>query len=371
MNKLFATTALVGALSLTSAANALDVKLGGFIDFQAGFTDQDLDNGFNPNTTQDDVKFQNDTELHVTVGGTADNGLKYGAVIELEADITADDQGEGFNADRTFLYLESSAGRLELGGNVGAEETLKVDAASIARATGGIDGNFFEYVDLTTGGAFVVRPDLPAQYGTTPLAGATEDATKITYYTPRFSGFQLGASYTPDIGDVGTSAGWSANNIQGQSENNFHLGANYTGEFEGVGVDFGATWLLGDGEGNNTEDLNAYNVGGAVTVNGFSLAGSYGDWDDSLQTLGSNVDSDYWTAGAAYATGPFGISVTYLNSETGSNEFENISVGADYQLAPGLVPYVEVSFFDADSAQTTPNVDNDGSVVIIGTQLNF
>ncbi len=365
---LLGTSALIGAAAFAGSVHAAgpDVSVGGFIDFQAGFSDQDT--AFETGANSREAKFRNDTEVHVNVEGKADNGLTYGATIELEADVTAADGGEGLNADKTWIYLESSAGKLELGANAGAEHGLKVDASTIARATGGIDGDWYYFIN--TGGStgttnFIVTPDLPAQHA----QGAREDANKITYYSPRFSGLQVGVSYTPDEGDVGTAAGWTGE-LNGDNENVFGLGANYEGTFSGVGVQLSATGAFGEQEVAGTEDLSAWQGGAVLSYRGFSLAGSYGDWTDSgLATGTTNDDQNFWTAGAAYETGPFGLSVTYLDSEAQSNDVTNLSVGADYQLAPGLSPYIEVSFFDLDENGT--NTDNDGTLVLVGTELNF
>lgn len=379
---LLGTTALVGAVALGSAAYAGGVEIGGgpvvsvggHIDFQAGFADQDSAFEVGPNTRE--FKFQNDSEVHVVVEGQSDNGLVYGAVIELEADISGDADGQGVNSDKTYIYLETTAGRLELGGNSAAPDTMKVDASTFARATGGIDGDFYDYLTLTAAG-FIVRPDLPVAHGTTATAGfggitlvpSNEDATKITYYTPRFSGFQLGVSYTPDGGDAGTAAGFTGD-LSGDFEHIFGLGLNYTGQYDQVGVQAAVTGEWGDSELAGSDDLAAWNVGLVLEYEGWSAGGSYGDWDDSGLATGSTADLDYWTLGAAYETGPYGISITYLESESGAAEFDNVVVGADYQLAPGLVPYIELSFFDADDgiAGTT---DNDGTVLLLGTELSF
>ena len=364
-----------------SSASGLGVSVGGFIDFQAGFADQDGSAGAitaaNPNNANSrDVKFQNDTEIHVKVEGHADNGLVYGAVIELNADISRDGDNDGANADKTYIYLESMAGRVELGGNSGAEQTLKVDAGTIARGTGGIAGDWYDFVNTgtqyfnpITGRANNPTVKLYNLHGDLPLAdakGISEDATKITYYTPRFAGFQLGVSYTPDSGNAGTAAGFTSDNNAGQFEDIFHVGGNYEGNFQGVGVQAGVTGTFGQSEANGYEDLAAWNAGAAVSFRGFSVAGSYGDWNDSGKLSSAQFgDDDYWTAGAAYETGPFGVSVTYLDSSFADNDLTNLVVGADYQLAPGLVPYVEVSFFDLDPALAgAPG--NDGSVVLVG-----
>lgn len=365
---LIGTSALIGAAAISTSAHAApEVTVGGFIDFQAGVADQDLDAGVR------DYNFQNDSEIHVTVEGKSDSGLTYGAVIELESDVTADADGEGFNSDKTYIYLESNAGRVELGNNSGAQDTMKVDASSIARATGGIDGDWYDYVTVApTGGGFIIRPDLPQAHG----RGIAEDATKVTYYSPRFSGLQLGVSFTPDNGNGGTAAGFSGEYASG-NENVWGLAAHYAGNVGGADLQLSVTGEFGDAEDlaagvpAATEDLAAWAIGGSVSKDGFSVAASWMDWDDSGLAVGGGTESDAWTLGVAYETGPFGFSATYLDSEAADTmEFTNLSIGADYQLAPGLVPYVEVSFFEFDD-NIVGTTDNEGTVFLVGTELTF
>ncbi len=106
-----------------------------------------------------------------------------------------------------------------------------------------------------------------------------------------------------------------------------------------------------------------------VSYAGLTVGGSFGDWNDSDQSAGATESSEYWTLGASYEFGPAAVSATFLDSEFEDNEFHNIVLGADYQLAPGLVPYIEVSFFEFDEDGT--DTDNEGTVVLIGTELTF
>lgn len=365
---LLGTTALLGAAALSNAALADTPKItvGGFADFQAGIVGQDLD------ANQRSHGFRSDTEVSFKVDGKSDAGLGYGAEIWLEADVTSDADNQGTNASKTFVYLEGGWGRVEMGSNLGADATLKVDASSIARATGGIDGDWYYFVNKPSA-QFIATPDLPINYGSGNFGDeSTENLNKLTYYTPRFSGFQLGLSYAVDTDDRGQNV-TLADNTAGQAENIFAAGINWEGKFNQVGIVLAATGEMGDSESSLYEDLRAWNVGGKVTFSGFSLAASYGNQSDSLTLSSLNADdSYYWTVGGAYEFGPFGVSVTYLDSEydTGanSNDFSNLVIGADYKLAPGLTPYAEVSFFDANAATVA---DNDGTVVLIGTQLNF
>ncbi|MCC7259398.1 MAG: porin [Alphaproteobacteria bacterium] len=352
---LFVTTALVGAMSLASAAlaDAPKVSVGGFLDFQAGAADEDV-------AASNDYGFQNDTEVHFSVDGKSDSGLGYGAVVELEADSSADADGSGTNADKSYLYLNGNWGRWEMGVNAGADSTLKVDASTFARGTGGIDGDWYDFVSSTAG--YIISPNLPLAHSTNNV----EDATKLTYYSPRFSGFQIGASWIPDTGDNG-QAPFSGDTNAGDAENALGLGINYTGQVQNMGIALSATGEFGSSESAAVEDLGAWALGSNISIAGFVLGASYGSWEDSLSVSGS--DSDYWTAGGGYDFGPFGSSLTYLNSEAGSNEFDNLSIGVDYELAPGMTPYVEASFFDMDAPGVA--LDNSGTVFLVGSQLNF
>jgi hypothetical protein len=367
INKLLGTTALAGVAALVATAASAQnpqVIVGGFADFQAGYTDQDLD------ATSRSLLFQNDTEIHVKVDGKADNGLGYGAVVELEADASADADGEGFNSDKTYLFLQGNWGRFELGATKDAAQALKVDASTFASATGGVDGDWYDFVNVPAG--YIIAPDLPIAYGagsTAGLAGSSEDSTKIVYYSPRFSGFQIGLNYSPDAGNVGTAAGFTADN-NGDVENVIGGGINYTGTFSNVGLALSATGETGDAENAALEDHTAYAFGGNLSYMGFTFGGSWGDWTDSLQVSAApDVDADFWNLGVGYEFGPFSASAQYFDSELGNNDFDNIIIGADYKLAPGLVPYAEVSIFDFEAPGVAS--DNEGTVFLLGTQLTF
>jgi outer membrane protein OmpU len=372
---LLGTTGLVAVAMLATAANAAEtpkVTLGGFSDFQSGWTNDDRDGAKRTNG------FRNDNEVTVKVDGKTAGGLGYGAEIDLEADVAgaangSDADNQGVNASRTFTYLEGGFGRVELGSNKSVAATMRVDASSLAAATGGINGAWTYFVNapaVTTN--FISTSKLVSEHGRVNQTNAgdeqTYNATKVSYYTPKFSGFQAGVSYTPQLDDRGQtmtrSDVASVNDI-------IDLGLGYEGVIGGVKLAASGTYETGAGDGVGpagfgTDDVRAWNVGALLGYQGFEFAGSYGDWADSGIAA---VDGDYWTAGLGYTTGPIGASVTYLTSELGNNEFDNIVVGADYKLAAGLTPYAEVSFYDFNAAGAAS--DNQGTSFILGTQVAF
>ncbi len=365
---LLGTSALIGAATLlagTAFADDPKVTIGGFSTFEGAFTKSD-DTG-----SQHQVAFRNDNEIHFNVAGKTDAGLGYGAEIDLQADIngsptstTAGSTNSGLVARRTYGWLQGDQwGHVEYGSNDSAARNLKVDASNIARATGGIDGDWYLFADANTqgagsagalaggagGGKFITVPRLPIEAG--PANGFASDIygndTKITYYTPRFSGFQLGVSYAPNVADRGQLDARNYSSTAGS--NAWSGGLNYEGQFDQVGVAAAVTGESAKTDvntGGTNNSVEAWNAGAKLSYMGWSAAGSYGDWQDSFAANGTKAD--YWTGGVAYETGPLGASVTYLGSETKptgfDNKFQDVSVGVDDKLSPGLTPFVEYTW---------------------------
>jgi predicted porin len=369
---LLGTSALVALFAgAAQAAETPKVTLGGISNFEGG-----VESGNDLKAVGErSGAFRTDNVITVKVDGKTDAGLGYGARIDLEADTSNNVDNAGVNAERTFIYVDGKWGKLQGGSDLGVTKTMKVDASSLARATGGIDGDFTYF--FTAGAQQVfATPDLYLDYG----AGITGDESlqtknKISYYTPRISGFQAGVSYLPDSSINGqnvTVATRTAGAVR-----NIVLGAlNYEGKFSNVGVNVGVTGEYGSAENTANNNLRTYQAGAKVSYMGASLAGSYANLSDSLRAKGTSSDSSnyIWTLGAAYEVGAFGASVTYLhsnydNAATTANKFSNISVGADYKLAAGLTPYAEVNFIDYNSS--VAGQDNKDTVGIIGTQLAF
>lgn len=373
-NILLGTSALVGVALLAGAALAEDPKVmvGGVIDFQAGYGNNDA-----TASGERRLGFRNDTEINISVEGKSDQGLGYGAVVDLEGDINGDADGQGTNAARTYLFTDGSFGRVELGSVEGAAQTMQVDAATVARATGGINGDWDRFASQT-GAAFISRTGLPGQQGNVDNIGgddSTQNAAKINYYSPRFTGFQIGASYTPNL----NSRGNDLNRLRSANEfgNVFDVSLGYEGQFNNIGLKASGAYERGNGSvtaggplGLGTRTYDAYDAGAVVTAFGVNFAGSYGDMNNAY---GAGTNASYWTAGAAYDFGPFGASVTWLDSSFdlqggANNDFHNLVGGVDYALAPGLTPYVEVSWFNGVA---NAGNNNNGVIGIVGTQLAF
>ena len=79
---------------------------------------------------------------------TAD-GLLYGISIGMSTRTKAPYVPIKEDTARTYAYMEHNQwGRFEIGTKKGVSKTMKIDADTIAAATGGIDGGWYTYLDF-------------------------------------------------------------------------------------------------------------------------------------------------------------------------------------------------------------------------------
>jgi len=342
---LLGSTALLGAgLLSASAAAQVELQISGYAQFEAGWVDED-----NDAAAERDYDFRQDGWIQFNARGVADNGLEYGAEIELD-DIAA---GE-IEQDEQYVYIRGGFGTLRFGDKEGAVKELAV-TAPIGFGSGGFDGNYGEYLIGTTSTAYLL--DAEEAMGDT-------DATKITYLTPEFSGFQAGISFAPTDDNAGKS-GAERTAADGDYENVVGVAANYAADFGGFNVLVGAGYLFGSAVGN-TDDLQGYDIGLNVGFGGLTVGAQYvaiteradadSDEADTIQ-LGAQYEFDAWTFGANAA-------LTTEDLRAGGEIDTNIySVGATYSVAPGLAVYADSAFIDSDTG--------DATVFLVGTSVAF
>ncbi|HFD16398.1 MAG TPA: porin [Rhodospirillales bacterium] len=336
---LLGTTALlgVGAFVMADAgqAKALEVSVSGFSRFMAAFGDLEDQSG---TANAREFYFRNDTEVHVKARGTDDaTGMRYGATVEFEADTSATG-----NTDETWIFIGGNWGELRFGDEDGAADNMKVGGFSVAAGTGGIDGAG----EVANTGVFFDN---------------TSDATKIIYYSPTVSGFQLGVSFTPDSGHGGSTT-YPTSQDAGQRQNWIEAGLTYNNSFNGVDVKGSVVLGRADYE-TNGDDFFAIGGGLVIGFSGFSVGGGYFSEDDDV-----GGDRDIWNVGASASLGPANLSVTYARIDNdGSNvDPSNIVLSADMGLFPGVALQGDVSFFDNDTGS-----DDDGVTGVVRLHIGY
>ena len=376
-------TAIVGAsmlgVAVAEASDPPELKFDGFLRFETKFADQDYDIG----RKQTQHFESDDAGFNLNASATADNGLKYAAKIEIDTD------GSSAGIDETRIRFSGDWGILDLGDDDGAEDSMAYGGENVACAGQcGFDGGAASAFNFM--GARKGSPNL----GTG--GGDTGDASKITYYTPRTAGFQLGVSYTPDSGanlasSVNTGPRQSHNRNSGNNStvtdirNAVGVGFNYVSK---VGdVDFrahvtGAFASIDSDVPNNLEDPRGYMVGMGLGWMGWRLGLGYGNAGDGMRTKGDSQDNGEWiSTGLGYSTGPYTFALGYFMGEAtraaGVEETDFFTVQTTYNAAPGLDVYAELDWIEVNNPSSSITdgglavTTNEGVVLTLGTRVTF
>jgi len=366
---LVASTALISAMMAMPAQAELNMDLGGHFRGYGVYADDDTANAR-------DFAFVRDTEIHFTGEATSDNGLTVGVHYEAVLGST------NVETDEAYAYFAGNWGRANLGKEDGAAYLLQVAAPS---ADSNVDG---------------LRTNIQ---GVNTLAGVALDydhadfrgAQRITYLTPKFSGFQAGISYAADNNDRATVGGAGAVggigfDTAGSFENMWEGAVRWDGEFEGFGLSAGAGYSTGEVQLSDTVssyngDVDTWNVGLNVAFQGFSVGGAYiktkADQAATFDDLSGDVffeggDSKTWVVGAAWDNGPYHVGVSYLDSELDAVEnaggpitadADRWTVGAGYTYGPGMSFRGAVAIGDVDFGTG----DEDYTQVTLGTDIQF
>ncbi|HYI70478.1 MAG TPA: porin [Skermanella sp.] len=386
---LLAGTAITAAALYAQSAQAqLVVSLGGYTEFFGAYYDDDASN-------RTSREFQLETEIVVRADGKADNGLLYGAKIELQ-NSTGGGGDTGVGTDEASVYIGGTWGRIELGDFDGAADTLAIYAPLVGIEQ--IDGDAYDFLAVTPDAGPLAGFALGgAPTGSLVQAPDAGDSTKVMYITPRFAGIQAGVSYA-------TQSDSEAQNVvplktAGGYKDFWEFGANYTGEFSGFSLALGATASTATGQdlgavgGPSLEDFFAWQAGAQVGYGGFKVGGGYIDADDYNAVSGAPAtsgDSTAWHVGVSYTAGPVAIGLTYADAEgfkgspevatglpsTYASSYKTYGGGVAYTIAAGLtvqadVMYVDEDLRNVDALGGVSTASNEGIVAVFSTRLDF
>ncbi len=380
------------------AGSGVKLGLGGHFKGYVSWVDQDEATGREVR----ELDMLRESEIHFKGKTTLDNGLTVGAKVEFDLD-----NGPSSNdarVEENYVYFSGSWGRVNFGQEDGAAYLLQVAAPS---ADNNVDG-IAPYVAPVNAGALASgATDTFATSTSSPFS--TEDSwqirmmyaqkvssknMKLTYLSPVMNGFQLGVSYTPELGD-------NPNGLDGNSWDNendafgdvFDVAFRYEGQFDELGVTFGAGYTNASLENENstpsapfgtsrnpTDDRTAWNVGIDFDWSAFGLGFAYSedDYGESYLTATSTVDdTEIFVVGVDYTTGPFKLGASYFTADNFYNaqdvDADRWSAGVVYTYGPGMtfrgsVQYLEVNDITVNG---NANTDIDATSLLLGTQIKF
>ncbi len=381
------TTALVAATLVATGANAADwdVRVGGYYNAMVAYADAGGDNGSNDSN---EINFGSDTDVFFLPSITLDNGLTIGARVVLDAEENNDVDSNSDLIDEVYIYGQGGFGRIEFGQTNGAGYKLGRDI--IPDVLGhSVDGNEdnemdpFAPYDVYTG----LRWTSLRNRITTSLQ-YTEDRTKVSYYSPAFSGFTFGASYTPN--PCKNDTGFSDCLDTEFGRNTVELAGSFNRQVNNVWLRLfgGYTFGQSDDTGKEPEE---WSVGAQLRFGGVTFGGVYTEHDTrSESAFGSpRFDVKVQTAGSVqYRTGPWTFDLQAGRSESGNvqddfiygnvrsrGEYDSYMAGVTYQVGPGVevgggLRAIDFSR-DTRGGMSDNSFDTNATSIFVGSRISF
>jgi len=342
---LFATTALVATAGVASADIAL-----------SGSAQMGIQGGNGNGPGDDTTQFVQDINVTFTMSGTSDNGLTFGAAIDLSEDAGAVDTDDAGVA----IFVSGDFGTLTLGDTDGALDWAlqEVDfggAASINddhtghagfNGNGGLDGHYdgqilrYDY----SFGDFAVAVSVEADDNNNPNAVGVFNLPATTLATSTADPiWGLGGKYS------GAFAGGT-----------FGVGIGY--QFTNDGIDATAA----------TEEVSVLGLSANVALDsGFSAAINY----STIEIEGANNDGTHFGIGASYTFDAITVHANYgaYDWDAGalSEDAEGFGLSAAYDFGGGLSAHIGYGYGDVTAVNASGAALGDNSTWSFGLNMSF
>lgn len=347
---------LAVALAGSSGAKAeepIALGIGGYMEQFFGYADNDTD--------QDHFDQKSDTEIEFSGETTLDNGISFGAAVVLNGNTDDEEQ-----IAESFAYSEGDFGRVEIGSRDNAAAIMQYAAPDVG--IGLNDGDVSDWVENTT------SSDADSAFESTFLFLGEDKANKVTYFTPRVFGFQVGGSYIPEF-----ERDNNAQPAEDIYENGVALGINFVETFGDFDIALAAGYLTASAPSGGGDDAEGYSFGFNIGYGGFTVGGSYAQTEGNAGAgtdATTSFDGEGYDIGVSYAWGPAAVSLSYLHGEaeglvgtSGDDENDTVMLSGSYGLGPGID--VIGSVFAVDYSGDAAGTDNEGWGIVTGIVLSF
>lgn len=294
---LLASTALLGF----AGAAAAEVSLSGYAEMGI-FGGSDVE-----------TQFHNDIVINFNMSGSTDNGLEFGAKVQLDDTNGSHSPNGTPGFDDEAVWVSGSFGKITLGETDGAFDWALQEIYS---GTSLFDDH------STHAGA----------YWFTGLDGAYDN--QIMRYEYSFGDFAVAISAEQDddmrsfFGSTATTGGgFVVLNPAGDGvtyDTILSIGGKWSGSLSGADVQVGIGYTT-------AEDIDIWGLSGSASMaNGFSVNAGYADFS------ATGFSADWWGIGAAYTTGALLVGVNYgeYGGDLGGSGFGLV---ANYDLGGGAV----------------------------------
>ena len=376
-------TALVAAGLLSGAAAAqegITGSLSGWWLAQFAVVNQD-DGADQSAANRRDHQFNRFGTITLSGDTTLENGLQAGVSFDWNTETV----GSEVSRDG-YVWMEFGGFRLELGSRDPASSLMGSSAPAPSMWGWGFNSPVF-----TT---HTVPADTEAG-GPSQVVKVSGNSEKLTLFTPRFGGFQLGASYTPEGGkqhsgeeenDEGTITedgnsvfgGPALSNTAGEQSEILEIGANFVQSFDEIDLSVSGGWAQGNVEGTDPADDDQTIWGAGVSIGWMDWTFGSAYKHSNQATSGSNTDRTDWNVGVRYATGPWGVGIQYqetaseLGTVGGEDTAERFEFGGQYEVGSGIAFQLGLQFVDYQSDHPEKTLrENESTALYVGTSIFF
>ena len=246
-------------------------------------------------------------EIHFKGRSRFDNGMEIGFQVQLEAETHDNDQ-----IDEHYVYVKGDWGKVIVGAENGVAHLGEVTGPSFVAGLKSYNNSLTDEVIETAYDTIFDDDIIEDANMSTKIEHISGDANKVSYFTPKINGVQLGVSFTPNNED---RKGGESNfdDIAGGQEDIIEYSLSYSDKFDNGSYKIGVT----ASQGNNVRDVV---VDRAITR--------------QIDSAGTVVGTNYaqHVAGDPESMG-FGVIVKYDNWTFGGNQttYEDLAaVGASY-----------------------------------------
>jgi predicted porin len=380
MKKQLLTSTALGAAGVLAAGGAAHaqkkakkpfITVNGYYEQVVGFN---IDQDENVVGDKAAVDTHREDEVHFNGHAKLDNGITLRAHWELEGNVVS--QGSDI-IDEAYLIIRGSFGQLTLGSEDNAGHMMTIGySGSWATGVGqNLTFDQSDWVNIPPG----FNKDFDGTINDPRLRSGDNDSDKITYYTPRFEGFQLGFSYIPNFTQDANGAPAA---VSATYHDGIALGVNFDRKFGQFGVGVAAGYLQADSpDGIAIPDMDAWNVAARLDFGSFRVAGVYkenNDLRDNPAALATSNSGTIFDVGVRYRWGPNGVSLTYSSGENeaviatpGDDELDASMLSYARTLGPGVKWSVNLLWVDYTGEAAGSADDNDGMALTTALRLSF
>lgn len=367
-NRLLMTSALVTVGMLASdtafAASMPKLAVGGSIEFTLGIHHQDED--VIGDRVAVDVQHDRQSEIHFNGSYTTDNGIRFRTRVELE-----DQSGPSADLiDEAYMTINGKWGEIRVGSKDNAAKLMTTPfMGSWATNVGPILG--FDVAD------WVERPMGHGAGQANRLDLGDRDSEKISYFTPRIGGFQVGVTYMPSFVEGGNS---TPELTSAAPHEGYAIAANVKKKLGGVGIGFAAGYAqIHEPAGVDQSPIKGFAVGSRIKFRGITLsAGTSKEINKLAETDSGTGDIISHDFGAKYDFGKNHVSLGYQFSESGSARLrpakdQSHSVLASYRrdLGPSVQYRLNLMYAKYVGEVPGPSDDNEGVAVTTSVFMAF